>query len=191
MKAYQKERLENAVCFFAREHYKKTKTFAWQTHIYKYLAFFEFRMLEKTGEMPLGLKYIAWKKGPVPINLYEQKDSNQSLLFKFESIDEKKYLVKSLKTPDLDYFSVNEIKVMRDLIFIFAQPWVNTGVMSDSSHEKIRAWKVAWAERENSIIDVSKTFENLNTKTEDELSDAEEHFLTNLSIHKAAHSACS
>ena len=74
MPAYQKERLENALLFFSQEHHKKTKKYPLQTVLYKYLAFFEFRYLEKTGIMPLELHYRAMKNGPVPIEIYDKRN---------------------------------------------------------------------------------------------------------------------
>jgi hypothetical protein len=43
MLSYRKERIDNAVLFFAQKHHQKTKKYLSQTVLYKYLAFFEFR----------------------------------------------------------------------------------------------------------------------------------------------------
>ena len=51
MQFYKKERVDNAILFFAQKHYKKTKKYLSQTALYKYLAFFEFRYLKKAGDM--------------------------------------------------------------------------------------------------------------------------------------------
>jgi uncharacterized phage-associated protein len=75
MLAYRKERIDNAILFFAKEHYKKTKNDLSQTALYKYLAFFEFRYLKKYGEMPLELEYKAWEYGPVPIEIYVNRET--------------------------------------------------------------------------------------------------------------------
>ena len=176
MKAYQKERIENAICFFAREHYKKTKRFPSQTVIYKYLALFEFEILEETGESPLDLEYVAMARGPAPIEIYSRRDTLKSELFSFEKRGTT-YLVIAKKTPNLDYFSDYEIEKMENLIFIYAQRWVGSGIMSDASHEKIKAWKKAWNRRHNSKIDKADTFDKLTQKGEGDLSPQEEHFL--------------
>ena len=176
MKAYQKERIENAICFFAREHHKKTRRFPSQTHIYKYLALFEFEILEETGDAPLDLEYVAMEYGPVPIDIYSKRDTLKSDLFSIEKRG-KSYFVKAKKKPNLDYFSEYEIEKMNNLIFIYAQRWVSSGVMSDASHEKIKAWKKAWNRRPNSKIDKADTFDKLAQKDEEHLSPQEERFL--------------
>ena len=176
MKAYKKERIENAICFFAREHYKKTKRFPSQTHIYKYLALFEFGILEETGDSPLGLTYKAMQYGPVPMEIYDKRDKLKSDQFVFMKRDNT-YFVKATGKPDLDYFSEYEIEKMKNLVFIYAKQWVTPNVMSDASHEKIKAWKKTWKKKPNSKIDKSDTFENLASKNEETLSSQEEHFL--------------
>ena len=178
MKAYQKERLENVICYFAREHFKKTKWYPSQTILYKYLAFFEFRVLESIGEAPLDLEYLAMKRGPVPIEIYRDRDKLKSELFCFENVGANKYVVKALKKANLDYFSEYEREMMSDLIDIFAQRYTSAQIMSDSSHEQIRAWRKAFYGRgENSPIDKADTFEDLDFKLDEELTPQEEHFL--------------
>ena len=48
----------------------------------------------------------------------------------------------------------------------------------DDSHKEIRAWKIAYKEKENSIIKYEDTFENILNKPENELTIAEEKFLS-------------
>ncbi len=182
MKAYQKERLENLICFFAKEHYKKTKKYPSQTHIYKYLAFFEFRILERTGEAPLDLNFRAMQWGPVPEELYNNRNKIESNLFIFEKQKDNNIIVKALSMPDLDYFSEDEIKEMNSLIFMFAQKWVTSNIMSDSSHQAIKAWKKAWKRNPNSLIDKADTFDGLRLKDEEQLSPEEEHFLVSSAL---------
>ncbi|MBN1294537.1 MAG: DUF4065 domain-containing protein [Candidatus Latescibacteria bacterium] len=183
MKAYQKERLENAICYFASEHFKKTRKLPTQTYIYKYLSLFEFQILEETGEAPLGLKYRAMKRGPVPIEIYNNRRDINSECFCFEERDDNIFDVRALKMPNMDYFSEYEIQKMKNLIFTYATPYMTSHIMSESSHEKIRAWRIAYNERgENSIIDNSDTFEDLSKKDEKDLTPQEEHFLISESL---------
>lgn len=184
MKVYQKERLENAICFFAYGHYKETKKYPSQTYIYKYLAFFEFQILEETGEAPLDLTYRAMKRGPVPLELYENRRGLKADCFCFEEKDENTILVRALKKPEMDYFSEYEIKKMNDLIYTFASSYMTAHIMSDSSHEKIKAWAKAWNRQQNSLIDKADTFDNIYKKKEDEMTPQEEHFLMSESFKK-------
>ena len=46
MGAYQKEKTENAICFFASRHKEKTGKYLFQTSLYKDLALFEIEFLK-------------------------------------------------------------------------------------------------------------------------------------------------
>ena len=48
MIAYQKEKIENAVCFFASKHKEYTGKNLYQTSLFKYLALFEIEYLKET-----------------------------------------------------------------------------------------------------------------------------------------------
>jgi len=84
---YQKERIENAICFFASEHQKRSEKPAFQTFIYKYLAMLDFLSIEETGQPVLGLNYVALKRGPVPEEIYFEKKFMKSDLYEFEKCD--------------------------------------------------------------------------------------------------------
>lgn len=181
MLAYQNERRENAICFFASEFERKTGRLPSQTIIYKLVAYFEFITLKKSGYLPLGYNYRAMERGPVPLQLYNDREEIQSSLFKFiahSKSNPEQRKVKALNRPDLDYFSYDETKTMNDLIEIFATSNMSAAIISEASHQSIIAWKKAWQRKPNSLIDPSDTFEEINIKTEDELEPAEEHFLT-------------
>lgn len=182
MKPYFKERLENAICFLASEHYRRTKEYLYQTTLYKYLAFFEIRYLRKTGEAPLGLKYLAMERGPVPIELYRNRTEIRSDKFKFIPEGEGRYKIKAVDKADLDFFSEDEIEELRNVIEIFAQRWVRTREMSDASHQDILSWKKAYQKKPNSSMDLQDEFPELEKKTSEELSAAEERFLMNQAI---------
>ncbi|MDR1232608.1 MAG: SocA family protein [Spirochaetaceae bacterium] len=150
--------------FFSQEHYKKTKKYLFQTALYKYLAFFEFRYLKNNGDMPLGLRYIAMQHGPVPQEIYENR-ANPSFfsLVTFvpgTSKDGKtSYIVKPHGRFNEDYFSIAEIEEMNHLIEIFSQKWIGTGVMSDASHQEIKAWRKTFSQKPNQFIDPIEEFD--------------------------------
>jgi len=178
MIAYQKEKIENAICFFALEHQKATRHPLYQIFLYKYLAFFEFDCLKNTGRPPLGLKYLAMKRGPVPIEIYDKRDSYKTECFEFRKLDQDKYIIVPKERPDLGYFSPYEIAEMKRLIEIFADKFVTSNEMTEASHKEIKAWQKAWKRKENSIIDFALEFdENINTKDPKQLNPAEEAFL--------------
>ena len=183
MQVYRKERLENALLFFALEHYKKTKKYPSQTTLYKYLAFFEFRYLDKTGTMPLELTYRAMENGPVPIEVYDKRSQPGAFSsVDFEPFDTQKgkdgYIIKPKGKFNPDYFAEAELEEMRNLIEIFAQQWVGANVMSDASHEAILAWKKTYKNQPNAIIDPIDDFKrDITSVPTESLSSAEERFL--------------
>ncbi|MDR2510772.1 MAG: SocA family protein, partial [Spirochaetaceae bacterium] len=163
MRAYRAERIENAVLFFARNHYQKTKNYLSQTALYKYLAFFEFRYLKQTGDMPLELTYKAMKRGPVPVEIYENRD-NPSYFHKvifepFKTGYGNGYRIRPNGEFNSDYFAEAELSEMNNLVEVFAQKWVGSSEMSGASHESIQAWKKAFKRSQNAIIDPVEEFD--------------------------------
>ncbi|MRR17782.1 MAG: DUF4065 domain-containing protein [Deltaproteobacteria bacterium] len=178
MIAYQKEKIENSICFFASEHIKQTKQPLHQTFLYKYLAFLDFKILKETGRPCLGLSYKAMEHGPVPMEIYGKLHEFKSPCFTYTDGQENKITIQPKGKPNLDYFSQKEIKQMQRLIEIFAQKYVKAGLISDASHQDIIAWKKTWNKCRNGMIDYSAEFDdNLFKKKEEELSYPEESFL--------------
>lgn len=189
MVAYRKERINQAMLFFAREHHKKTRRYLSQTALYKYLAFFEFRYLKSYGEMPLELEYRAMEYGPVPIEIYANREVGAYFtLVSFEPSGNG-FIVKPTGKFNSDYFAETELEEMRSLIEIFAQQWVGAAVMSNASHKDIRAWRVAYKEHPNQTINPIDEFErNILEIPEEELTPQEERYLTQKAIREF--SAC-
>ena len=166
MLSYRKERIDNAILFFAQNHYKKTKRYLSQTFLYKYLAFFEFRYLKAAGDMPLELTYKAMDHGPVPMEIYDNRE-NPSYFSKviFEPFQTKAnkdgYLVKPKPNEkfDPDYFAEAELEEMNNLIDMFAQQWVGTPEISEASHQAIKAWKKTYSRQRNANIDPIEEFD--------------------------------
>lgn len=174
---YGKEKTENAIAFFAKEHRKKTRKVLFQTFLYKYLALLDFSSLEETGMPALDLTYMAMERGPVPIDIYRNQVDTD--LYAFKKNEGGGVFIIAKSEPDLDYFSDREIALMGKLIEIYAAQWVTTGVMSDVSHGEILAWQRAWRQKKNSIIDYKLNFkDDLDLKAEDKLTFPEEVFLT-------------
>lgn len=176
---YQKEKLENAVCYFAKEHASHTRHRLYQTFLYKYLALFDFGYLRAYGKPALGLTYQAMQMGPVPKELYERRhDRELSKCFSFQK-DESGHLAVVVKTaPNLDYFSKREIDLMNRIIEICAAGYVTSTIMSDASHQEIRAWQRTWKCAPNTVIDFAMEFpEDVFNKPEHRLTFPEEVFL--------------
>jgi uncharacterized phage-associated protein len=187
MIAYQKEKIENAITFFAARHKKATRKPLSQTFLYKYLAFLDFTSLEETGRPALGLRYKAMERGPVPIGIYSKREDLKTPVFEFRKVGETQFVVMPKQDPNLDYFSRYEIDLMDRLIEIYADVFVRAGDISEASHQEIRAWKKAWDKQPNSIIDYELTFNNgFLFKQEDQLTLAEENYLIYKGIEEPA-----
>lgn len=179
---YQKEKIENAICFFAREHLKKTKHPLYQTFLYKYLAFLDFESLRETGRPCLGLTYKAMERGPVPMEIYNKRNEFKTPSFEFRRDQEGRITIHSKCKANLEYFSKYEINQMHKLIEIYAKSYIPAKLISDASHEAVLAWKKTWMKHPNGIIDYIKEFDdNILNKKEEELNYPEESYL----IYKA------
>ena len=173
---YRKEKIQNAIVFFAREHRKKTRKPLYQTYLYKYLAFLDFISLREIGRPALELIYKAMQRGPVPIEIYKEKADTP--LYKFVKNELGEIIVTNNK-PNMDYFSSYEIELMYRLIEIYATSWMTTDVMSDASHEDIAAWRRTYYQNPNTTIDYILEFDDdLLSKRENELTYPEEAYLT-------------
>ncbi len=179
MIAYRKEKIENAICFFATEHKKKAGKPLAQTYLYKYLAFLDFLSVEKKGTPAFDLEYKAMEMGPVPYRIYNKRRNLNTELFEFVDQGQNIFIVKSKSQPNLDYFSKFEIGLMKRLITKYATEYGKTDEISDDSHKRIKAWKIAYDNKKNSIIDYFLVFdEDIKKKAENRLTQAEECFLT-------------
>jgi uncharacterized phage-associated protein len=186
MIAYQKEKVENAVCFFASKHKEYTGKNLYQTSLFKYLALFEFEYLKKHGRPPLGLKYLAMEKGPVPVDIYKERDHYKTSCAYFKKVDENKFIVISTAKPDMDYFSPSEMDEMVRLIKIYADEFVRTKTMSEATHHEIKAWRETYQKNPNGEIDFKLTFErDFEKKESKDHSIAEESFLIYKAIEEA------
>lgn len=187
MIAYQKEKIENAICYFASKHKEKTGKFLFQTSLYKYLALFEFEFVKKHGQPPIGLTYRAMERGPVPLEIYGKRERYETPCFSFRKNPEGKIFIIPKNKPDLDYFSMAERDEMIRLVEIYADEFVTSDQMSKASHLEIAAWRKAYTMKPNSIIDYKLTFDDdLETKPPDKLSPPEENFLILKGMKEAA-----
>lgn len=188
MLAYQKERIDNILLFFALEHYKTTKKYLSQTALYKYIAFFEFRHLKNRGDMPLELNYRAMEHGPVPIDIYDHREEkhyfSKVIFEKFKLINgQEAIMIKPNGKFEDDYFSENELEELNNLIEIFAQQWIDSKIMSDSSHQALISWRKTYKNNPNAFIDPKDEFEKdiLSLPIEDLTATEERYILQRLS----------
>lgn len=182
MIAYKKEKLENSMCYFAAEHHNKTGRYLSQTILFKYLAYLDFMRLKDIGRPSLELEYKAMDNGPVPHRLYNKRRNYKTSLVEFVPRGNEKFIIKAKKNANLDYFSKYEIKKMDELLAKYADPNITEREISDKicddSHKEIKAWEIAYNRKHNSIMNYEDTFEDILNKPENELTLAEEKFLS-------------
>lgn len=181
MIAYKTEKLNNAICYFASEVYKRRKEYLPQTLLYKLLSYLDFTSIEKLGVPALELKYRALKNGPVPEEIYQNKDGYETDCFKFEKRSNRRFIIISKREADLDYFSDFEIEIMDNLLNKYIAKDTNMKAVIDNicndSHNEIKAWWKAFSRKQNSIMNYSDTFEGIDQKDLENLSINEERFL--------------
>lgn len=183
MIAYQKEKQDNAICFFAKEHKARAGVALVQTYLYKYLAFLDFLSVEKTGVPAIGLEYKAMVNGPVPPAIYNKRNFLETPLYKFVNMGEKVFVIEPKGEPNLDYFSPFEIKIMTMLVAKYAKKYGRTEDISEDSHKHIKAWKKTYDQKPNAIIDYILTFDgDIKRKPNKELAYPEERYLIYIGI---------
>ena len=113
--------------------------------------------------MPLELTYRAMPHGPVPLEIYDNRNNPgffQKVIFEpFETKSGTGYLIKPNGKFKTEYFAEAELEEMNNLIEIFAHRWVGASEMSDASHQAIKAWKKTHSKSPNAIIDPIDEFD--------------------------------
>ncbi len=188
MLAYRKERIENAICYFAQEHKKRARKPTYQAYIYKYLALFDFRVLDETGKPALDIEYDAYERGPVPRHLYDAITSHKNKYCKFKPQGEDSIIIEPARRPNLDFFSEFEIEIMNQILAEFAHPWITTDELNEASHE-IKAWQKAWnnrGERRKVPMSYDDNFQGLDINSESKLTREEDTYLVFKALKKIA-----
>ena len=139
---FREQKIKNAIAYFASEVYARRCYYPRQTWIYKFLALLDYRMLRKTGIPCLGLEYYAMQYGPVPVRLYDQRFDLKTDKFQFIRTDDGGSRVEPCGTPDLDFFSDDELDVMDAILSVYAGTDLET--LINDAHKEIRAWNKAW-----------------------------------------------
>lgn len=129
--------------------------------------------------MPLELTYKAMEHGPVPMEIYENRNNpGYFLKVVFEPFQMKDgktgYLVKPNGKFNSDYFAEAELDEMKNLIEIFAQRWIGAAEMSEASHQEIKSWKSAYSRQPNADIDPIEEFDRDITAVPEEKLHTEE-----------------
>lgn len=173
-------KLKNAILYFAKEHSERKGQPLYQTYLYKFLAFMDFKSIEEFGTPVFGLEYAALDQGPVPMDIYNNKDYIKNESFEFKKIDENKYIIKSNKQADLSCFSEYEIEKMNNLLDKYSKKGVLVKTINEESHS-LRAYKVTAKDK---LISYDDMFIDLKNKNEKDLAPEEESYLIYKGIKK-------
>lgn len=155
---YKEKKIINAITYIAQKHKQKTRRNLYQTALYKYLGFIDFTSIKEVGRPVTGLHYKAMEKGPVPIEIYFEKEYRSTDLYDFKEDQYGVYIDIKKKKCNMDYFSDYEIQLLNNYIEIFAVRYVNSNMMSDASHKNIFAWKRVYNKTPNENIKYSDEF---------------------------------
>ena len=178
-----RRKLLNATLFFA----KKTRHLN-TTKLGKLLYFLDFDHFKQTGYPSIGLKYYAFKWGPVPKEFWlEVKEGNipedfEGKLTMIPIIDEldpdfkKGYKFKAISKPDLSVFTPREKKILDWLVDVYrdAKAWQ----ISEVSHLPKQPWDVTIKKHgENQPIDYLLSIDERSEVDLEEARDSlKEHF---------------
>ena len=135
---HSREKLINAVLYFSQN-----TRFCGKTKLMKLLYFLDFIHFKQTGKSVTDLNYFAWEQGPVPKSFFEEitdspKQDLKALITVRSTGDFQHISPKKGKKPDLDFFSPRELKLLKDISFIFKD--VQSKEISDISHLPNEPW---------------------------------------------------
>ncbi len=145
-----REKLINAIIYFA----KNTK-FCGKTKLMKLLYYLDFYHFKETGKSVTGESYEAWKMGPVPKKTYEElsgtmRPDMEKGIQKLPEEGFQKIIPK--KKFESDYFSKRELRILKEVSFIFKD--TKADQMVASTHLKNDPWHKTLKEKgKNQEID--------------------------------------
>ena len=144
--SHQREKLINAVLFFTKftKHCHKLKLF-------KLLCFLDFEHYRQTGYPSIGLEYLAWPMGPVPVDFDNELDNPGADLLAAVRLTPRKdrdsgALVRLDIAPkrnfDPRFFSKRELRLMRELMLYWND--ARGEDMTEVSHLRGLPWAVVY-----------------------------------------------
>jgi uncharacterized phage-associated protein len=159
-------KLINAIIYFA-----ENTCFCYKLKLMKLLFYLDFWHFKETGRSVTGLKYKAWKMGPVPPDVYYQIDPEKNPDDFKESIFVEKvefengsghYLkIQPIKKFNSKIFSKRELLLLEKIAFIFNE--AKASDMTDSTHLKNSPWSKTKKEKgENEWIDYMLAIDDEN-----------------------------
>ena len=190
MIAYSKERLDNAVAYFAGHHEEITGNKAYKTYIFKYIALFDFLILDQTGKPAFDIEYAALERGPVPVFLYDHIDEYESSFFIINEDKDGNHYLTSTVDIKMDYFSEFEQKKLVQIVDDYIFKGMKTDDVCDRTHTDITAWRIAWENRGTARrvpMDYIDEFDDISEKEACDLTLKEESFWVHRGLELVEH----
>lgn len=143
-----RERLLNTLIYFSETR------FAGKVKLFKLLYALDFLHFQETGYSVTGLKYNAWKMGPVPVELFDELKKPKKDFIDSLSKRKKKYLngweaqilVPRKEFNDI-YFSPFQIELMQKI----SKKYFNSNAedMTADSHQEFGCWDEVYNQQKN------------------------------------------
>ena len=143
---FYRRKLLNAILYFVKERTKPTTI----TVVAKLLYYLDSEHFKQTGMPAIGLRYYAYPKGPLPLDLWKEfagdkapEDFRISLRVN-ETKDEIEPMKRTLAfhaiaKPDLDVFTPREQSILTNAMEIYRDTPAN--LMIEASHERGTPWE--------------------------------------------------
>jgi len=165
LKTHHREKLLNAIIFFASNTTKCGKT-----KLFKLLFLLDFDHFRATGRSVTGLDYYAWTMGPVPVELNGQLDEPSGDLFQAVSIvteqvvDHQRLKVVPKREFDARFFSKRELHLLEDIAGRYRDSTADE--MIEVTHAENGAWEKVWREGEgrNGLIDYNLALDDVDDR---------------------------
>lgn len=139
LKTHEREKLINAIIFFAKHTQNLGKVKLW-----KLLYFLDFQHYRDVGRSVTGLQYFAWSKGPVPVELQNEvdhpaADMQQKLdLTAYEFAKGRALSITAKADFDAGLFSKRELRLLESLATEFRD--ASADDMIEATHLENQPW---------------------------------------------------
>lgn len=165
--SHEREKLIQTVIYFAQN----TK-FCGKTKLFKLLYFLDFEHYKVTGRSVTGLKYSAWKMGPVPTRLFDELESPEPDLAEALTISEfptnrgKPMLsLKPIKAFSDELFTKRELKLIEQLAKEYSE--TNADDMIEATHLENLPWDKVYNKESNPQGEIPYNYAlNINEREE-------------------------
>jgi uncharacterized phage-associated protein len=142
--SHEREKLIQAIVYFAGN-----VKYCGKIKLIKLLYLLDFEHFRQTGRSVTGMDYLAWKMGPVPLDLYQEWEEgfSRDLADSIEIIPEKvidytRETVVAKTEFDDRHFTKRELRIMAGLVEQLRDS--HSKPMIDLTHAQLGPWEKIW-----------------------------------------------